>query len=259
MDYLVYFVGPFFLGALGARYLNQRFRVFFVGFLAFFLAWIVMQTIATLASRALHLSESAFLYGLIVSVLAGLVEESTRYFVFRRFAPFKTQRDWNASTMYALGHHGMEVVIVGLSLLLTVLVVKYKPDAISDPALLRQCRALVALGEGTKLYSASERLFVGLLIHTCFSGVVMLAVARGQVRYVFLAGLWHFAHNLVGFNLHRLPHPALAAKAWIVVILIGYTFLALRIYHALRKTATPPPVSPAAGQPSKMLPGRCPD
>lgn len=259
MDYLVYFIGPFLLGALGARYLNQRFRVFFVGFLAFFLAWIVMQTVATLASRTLHVSEGAFLYGLIVSVVAGLVEESTRYLVFRQFAPFRTMRNWNASTMYALGHHGMETVIVGLTLLLTVLVVKYKPDAISDAALLKQCRVLVTLGDGVKLYNAGERLFVGLLIHTCFSGVVMLAVARSQVRYVFLAGLWHFAHNMVGFNLHRLPHASLAAKVWIAVILIGYTFLALRIYHALQKTAAPPPTSPATGQPSRMLPGRCPD
>jgi uncharacterized membrane protein YhfC len=259
MDYLIYFAGPFLLGALGARYLQQRFRVFFVGFLAFFLAWIVMQTVATLAARALHLSEGAFLYGLIVSVMAGLVEESTRYLVFRQFAPFQTLRNWSASTMYALGHHGMETVIVGLSLLLTVLVMKYKPDAISDPALLKQCRALVALGDGAKLYNAGERLFVGLLIHTCFSGVVMLAVARSRVRYVFLAGLWHCAHNLVGFNLHRLPHAAIAAKVWIAVILIGYSFLALHIYHALRKTAAPAPANPAAGQPSRMLPGRCPD
>lgn len=259
MDYLVYFVGPFLLGVLGARYLRQRFRVFFIGFLAFFLAWIVMQTVATLAARALHLPESAFLYGLIVSALAGLVEESTRYLVFRQFAPFNVQRNWNASTMYALGHHGMETVIVGLSLLLTVLVVKYKPDAISDPALLKQCREVAALGTGIRLYNAGERLFVGLLIHTCFSAVVMLAVARSQVRYVFLAGLWHCAHNLVGFNLHRISHHWLVSKAWIVVILVGYTWLALRIYHALRKTEAVPAASAPGAAPPLMLPGRSPD
>lgn len=259
MDYLIYFVGPFLLGLAGARYLQQRFRVFFIGFLAFFVAWIVMQTVATVAARALHLSEGAFLYGLIVSALAGLVEESTRYLVFRQFAPFKIQRSWNASTMYALGHHGMETVIVGLSLLLTVLVVQYKPDAISDPALLRQCREVVALGDGAKLYNAGERLFVGLLIHTCFSGVVMLALARSQVRYVCLAGLWHFAHNLVGFNLHRLPHPAFAAKAWIVIIIAGYSLLALRIYHALQRSDGTPPEPGPAGPPSMMLPGRSPN
>jgi uncharacterized membrane protein YhfC len=258
MDYLVYFVGPFLLGVFGARYLRQRFRVFFVGFLAFFLAWVVMQTVATVAARALHLPESAFLYGLIVSVLAGVVEESTRYLVFRQFAPFKVQRNWNASTMYALGHHGMETVIVGFSLLLTVLVVRYKPDAISDPALLKQCREAVALGAGLRLYNAGERLFVGLLVHTCFSAVVMLAVARSQVRYVFLAGLWHCAHNLVGFNLHRLSDHWLADKAWVAVIVVGYTWLALHIYYALRRTETRPPAAAAATHPM-MLPGRTPD
>jgi uncharacterized membrane protein YhfC len=258
MDYLVYFVGPFLLGVFGARYLRQRFRVFFVGFLAFFLAWVVMQTVATVAARALHLPESAFLYGLIVSALAGLVEEPTRYLVFRQFAPFKVQRNWNASTMYALGHHGMETVIVGVSLLLTVLVVKYKPDAISDPALLKQCREAAALGTGLRLYNAGERLFVGLLIHTCFSAVVMLAVARSQVRYVFLAGLWHCVHNLVGFNLHRLSDHWLAGRAWIVVIVVGYTWLALHIYQALRKTEILPPTATPAAAPL-MLPGRTPD
>ncbi len=257
MDYLVYFIGPFLLGIFGARYLRQRFRVFFVGFLAFFLAWIVMQTVTTIAARSLHLSEGAFLYGLIVSVLAGVVEESTRYLVFRQFAPFKVQRNWNASTMYALGHHGMETVIVGLSLLLTFAVVKYKPDAISDPALLKQCREMLALGTGVKLYNAGERLFVGLLIHTCFSAVVMLAVARSQVRYVLLAGLWHCVHNLVGFNLHRLSEHWLVGKAWIVVIVVGYTWLALHIYHALRRTEAVPPAAPAAAPPM-LLPGRSP-
>lgn len=259
MDYLIYFGGPFLLGVAGARYLRQRFRVFFIGFLAFFLAWIVMQTAAAVAMRTLHLAESAFLYGLIVSLLAGIVEESTRYLVFRQFSPFNVQRNWNASTMYALGHHGMETVIVGCSLLLTVLVVKYKPDAISDPALLKQCRELAALGTGIKLYNAGERLFVGLLIHTCFSAVVMLAIARAQVRYVLVAGLWHFAHNMVGFNLPRLSDHWLVSKAWIAVIVIGYTWLALHIYYALRKSEAVPPDPVPAAPPAKLLPGRTPD
>lgn len=257
MDYLVYFLGPVALGVIGARILQQRFTLFFLGSAAFLLAWIVMQTVTGVAVKALHLTERSFLYALLVSVLAGVCEETTRYFVFRRCAPFRRNRNWGSSLMYAIGHHGMETVIVGLTLLLIAVVVRYKPDALSDPAMLQQCRETAALSPGLKLYNAFERLLIGLLPHTCFSGLVMLGVATSHLRWLLVAMGWHFLHDMVGLNLHRLSDHWVISKAWIAIIVVGYSYLAVRIFHALRSVQEPSADPVPSNAPSPLiLPGR---
>jgi uncharacterized membrane protein YhfC len=250
MDYLIYFLGPLILGVVGATILRQRFRIFFIGFVAFLIAWIVMQTLAGIATKGLHVAETSFLYGLIVSALAGIFEESTRYVVFRQFDSFKGNRNWNSSMMSALGHHGMETVIVGLTMLLIFVVVKYKPDAISDPATLKQCREMVALGAGVKIYNALERLVVGFFIHASFSGVVMFSFARSRVRWLFIAMAWHFAHNLIGFNLHRLSSHWLVSKGWIVIVIALCSYVLFR----LRRAMPPAPVVSTADLPPMVPP-----
>jgi uncharacterized membrane protein YhfC len=257
MHYLLYFVGPFVLAAVGLTLTRQRVRIFGIGLATFFLVWIVMQAALGVAMQAFRLPETSLLYALVVSGLAGLCEEPARYLVFSQLKVFRGNRTWRASLAYALGHHGMETIIVGLTLLLTTAVVRYKPDAISDPATLQQARETAAVGAAVNLYLAIERLFVGLLIHACFSGVVMLAVATGRSRWLAVAMLWHFAHNLVGFGTQRLPAPEVMGKAWIAVILVSYTYLLIRIYHALGRTEpVAPPPDTTAGPPSLILPGR---
>lgn len=257
MHYIVYFAGPLALGWFGAKLLRQRARVFAIGLVTFLAAWVVMQVASGLAMQALGLSASSFGYAFLVAALAATCEEPARYLVFSRLAAFRHNHSWPASLVYALGHHGMETIIAGLTLLLTVAVVRYRPDAIADPATLADAQATAAVGPWLNLYGAFERLLVGLLIHACFSGVVMLGVARRRVRWLAVAMAWHFAHNLVAFNVHRLPAPEVMAKAWIVVILVGYTYALLRIYHALERVepaAQPSGAPPAAG--SMFLPGR---
>lgn len=257
MDYLVYFLGPVVLGVIGARILRQRFTVFFLGVAAFLLAWVVMQTVSSVAAKMWHLTERSWLYIMLVSVLAGVCEETARHLVFRRCAPFRRNRNWGSSLMYAIGHHGMESVIVGLTLLLIALVVRYRPEAISDSTTLQQCRDAAALPSGLKLYHAFERLLVGLLPHTCFSGLVMLGVATSHLRWLFVAAGWHFFHDMVGMNLHRLSDHWVISKAWIAIVVLGYSYLAVRIFHALRAVQEPA-ADPAPSPPPSplILPGR---
>lgn len=255
MHYLVYFAGPFLLGVFGATRLAQPFRIFVVGLIAFLLAWLPMQTITGIATQALGVVEGTLVYAVIVSAAAGLFEESARYIAFRRCAVFRDNHNWRSSLTYALGHHGMETIIVGLTVALITVVVTFKPDAISDPNSLQQCQTLVAAGAGTKLYQSIERLTVGLLIHVCFSGVVMLAVVRAQPRWLFCAGAWHFLHDMVGFNLHNLSTHWLVSKLWIALIVIGYSYLVVRIYRALARPA-PATAHPPVGPPPMILPGR---
>lgn len=256
MHYFIYFAAPVLLGLLGVKLLGQRPRVFVAGMAAFGAAWVIDQTIASVSLRWFHLTERSFAYAVIVSVAAGVVEETVRYIAFRRLAAFRNNGNWRSALGFAMGHHGMETIIVGLTVLLVALVVTYKPEAISDPQLLKQCQAAVAQGNGVKLYSAFERLLVGLLIHTCFSGLVMLAVTRSVPGWLSLAVAWHFAHDMVGLNLHRLPAPRLAGRIWIGIIVIVYTTLAVRIFRALYRTEAMSGHSTAQPGGSLILPGR---
>ncbi|HVU31831.1 MAG TPA: YhfC family glutamic-type intramembrane protease [Opitutaceae bacterium] len=257
MSYLVYFAGPFFLGIAGAKFLRQRTELFFIGVAAFLVTWAVMQLLVAGTSQALGLTDRSFLYGVLVAVVAGIFEESTRHIVFQRFAVFRTNRTWRASLTYAFGHHGMETVIVGATLLLITLVLRFDPGAISNPATLRMCQELDSLGGAAKLYNAVERLAVGLLIHACFSAVVMLGVARGQLRWLLLAIAWHFGHDLVGFNLGRIAPGWIAAKAWVGIIIVAYSYAITRLWRALSRIDPANASSGACPGPSPLiLPGR---
>lgn len=258
MHYLVYFIGPLLLKITGRKILLQPAVIFRIGFIAFFASWVINQTIASVSLRTLGLTERSFLYAIIVSLAAGVFEELARFVAFRQCRSFRGNHNRNSGLMYALGHNGAETIIVGATLVLISAVVAYKPDAISDPALLKQCRETVALGSGIQLYNAFERLLVGLLIHACFSAVVMLGFMRGQRRFLFIAMAWHFVHDMIGFNLHRLPDDWMVSKGWVAVIVVLYTYIFVRLYRAMPppstgstgERATPPMILPVLGRAS---------
>jgi len=258
VHYLVYFLGPLLLKITGRKILLQPAVIFRIGFIAFFAAWVINQTIASVSLRALGLTERSFLYTLIVALAAGIFEELARYVAFRQCRSFAGNYNRNSGLMYALGHNGAETVIVGATLGLISAVVAYKPDAIADPALLKQCRETAALGSGVQLYNAFERLLVGLLVHACFSAVVMLAFVRRQQRFLFVAIGWHFLHDLIGLNLHRLSGHWLVSKGWVAIIVVLYTYIFVRLYRAMPppshgspvERATPPMILPVLGRTS---------
>lgn len=205
--------------------------------LTFFLVWTICQTIAGLAT-AKNITEGMFLYSLIVSISAGFFEESARYLVFKNLKVFEQNKNWNSSIMYALGHHGMETIIVGFGLLVTFLVVTYKPDVLTDPQLLEQSKSVIELGFWVKMGNAFERLFVGLIIHACFSCLVMLSVALSEKKYLLIAIGWHFLHDLIGFNLTKLSDHWILPKIWIVFIVVLYTYLLLTFRKIMGRTCT---------------------
>jgi len=232
IPYIVYFLGPFLLAFfLGKRLLKARYSAFAIGLLAFLVPWVCILLIMIQVSAATSgsVTEGTVLYSLVLSASAGLFEESSRFFAFRIFR--RLRRDWNTGIMYAIGHSGMESIIVGGSLILTFLVITYAPEKLS-PELLSQV-AVLESGFLQGLYSSFERLIVGLLIHACFTCVVLLSLTRSQKRYLLLAMLWHFGHDMVGFNLHRLSDHWVAGKLWIVFILVVYSWILLKLRKSL--------------------------
>ncbi len=235
LPYIVYFLGPFFLVfLLGRKLLKATYSAFAIGLLAFFMAWVcILLATQITASLSDSLREGTILYSLIIASSAGLFEESSRFFAFRVFKKLREERNWRTGIMYAIGHSGMESIIVGGGLLLTVLMVKYAPENLS-PELLSRSKAVLELGFWQSLYNSFERLLVGLLIHGCFTFVVLLSLIKSQRRYLLFAMLWHFGHDMVGQNFHHISEHWMAEKLWIVFIVVVYTWILFR----LKKTIT---------------------
>ena len=234
IPYAIYILGPFLLMFfIGRRRLQARYSAFPAGLLAFFAAWVCILIVTQISVAASDLAKAGtFLYTLIVAASAGLFEESSRFFAFRMFKGLRDNKNWNTGIMYAIGHSGMESILVGGQLLLTIAVVKYRPDLLS-PELLDQSRTVLETGFSQGLYDSLERLLVGLLIHSCWTSLVLLCIIKSQKRYLLFAMLWHFGHDVVSFNFHRLSDHWFVEKLWIVFIVVAYSWILLRLRRVI--------------------------
>lgn len=234
LPYIVYFLGPFLLAFfIGRRLLKAKYSVFAIGLLAFFAAWVCVMVVVGVSA----LKQETILYSLVVSASAGLFEESGRFFAFRIFKGLREKTNWNTGIMYAIGHSGMESIIVGGCLLLTVVVVKYAPQVLS-PEILNQSKAALQISFLQAVYNSFERLFVGLLIHSCLTSVVLLSLIKSQKGYLFLAMVWHCCHNMVGFNIGRLSGHWVAGKLWVVFIVVVYSWVLFKLRGTIAKRST---------------------
>lgn len=239
LPYVIYFFGPFLLAFfLGKKILKAHYRTFAVGLLTFFVAWVCIMIVTQIpAAGSESFQEGTMLYALIISASAGLFEESGRYFAFRIFKGVREKRNLNTGIMYAIGHSGMESIIVGGNLLLTAAVVKYAPEALS-PELLEESKKVLEISFHQGLYNSLERLLVGLLIHSCFTLLVLLSLVKSKKKYLGFAMLWHFGHDMVGFNLHRLSEHWVVEKLWILFIVVVYSWILARLSRKVIRETT---------------------
>jgi len=235
IPYIIYFLGPFLLAFfIGRKTLKVTYCAFGIGLLVFFIAWVCILVVTQIpAAMSDSFKEGTLLYSLILAASAGLFEESGRFFAFKVFRGLREKRNWNTGIMYAVGHSGMESIIVGGSLLLTILVVKYAPQFLS-PELLNESKKVLEISFGAGLYNSLERLLVGFLIHSCFTCVVLLSLVKSK-KYLLLAMLWHFAHDMVGLNIHHLSEHWDAERMWIVFIIVVYLWILFRLKKILSR------------------------
>jgi len=121
---------PFLLGWVLVKKLRSTWRPFIAGIATFIvsqIAHIPLLLLFTLALSKSGLSAEAIqgspvliaLYALIIGLLAGLCEELTRYFVFRRWYGRGT---WSDSVMLGAGHGGVEcIILVGFLVLFSLM------------------------------------------------------------------------------------------------------------------------------------------
>ena len=198
IPFAVYLLGPFLAAWWVARRYSVVWRFFWVGFPAFFISQLgvsIFSVGGALLAIGLGLSVS-FWAAFLGAIGAGVCEEGCRYYAFRYLRRKCHQLSWNSGFMYAIGHSGLETILVGVGMLLAVLAVTFAPEQLSTETL----EGLSAVGELSFLKAsllACERMMGGLIIHLAFTSLVVLALLRGQRSYLWAAIIWHAAHDMV--------------------------------------------------------------
>ena len=228
LPYVFYFLGPFLLAVLWHWRCKADWSFFFIGMPLFLLSQvgtIIVQTVVV-ATAILALGKGVSSTGSIFGsgLAAGICEESCRVLGFHWMTKRGKPATWNRGIMYAIGHSGMETMLVGLGLLATIAAANYFPDKIpaEQLELLRQTTDVPAW---RATVFAVHRLFCGLLIHAGFTSLVVLYMQRGDWRWLVAAMTLHAANNWVAMSLQS----ELANLGF----LAGYTACLVLVYSAL--------------------------
>jgi uncharacterized membrane protein YhfC len=197
----------------------------------------------TALSQALGLNfgqEGNFwLNAVVLSLSAGLFEESARYLVLRFLA--RDVRGWNDAVMFGAGHGGIEaILIVGGSAVSNVFLLANADALLAQtsamaPAQAGQLQAQIETlrGVGADLIAASliERAFA-LMLHIGLTVMVMRAVQGGGLKWVAAAIAVHAAANLAAVSVQRF---AGIVAAEVVVGVFGLAML----WFTLKQRPTP--------------------
>lgn len=208
--YVLSFLGMIVLPVLLGFYLTRKFK----------LSWklILAGALTFIASQVLHIPlvyglTAAFQNGtlpaippawaltfnaVVLGLLAGIFEETARYILYK-FVLKKTST-WNEGVVVGVGHGGVEAVITGLLVAVTVvsMMVYKNVDPASIPGMQPDQAALmkqqVAAFWSTPLYMV----FMGLIervsavsLHLSLSVMVLYSIVAKKPLWFWAALLWH--------------------------------------------------------------------
>ena len=194
---------PVILGRVIAQRRRASWVFFGMGAVTFVLSqllhlpfnWLVLQKWQLVPTDTAVLSNLTIL-ALFGGLSAGIFEEVARYFTYRFWA--KKARSWGAGLMLGTGHGGIEAILLGLlgainvgalALMQQGMFLNAVPE--DQMSLLQeQITAVFATPMPMILLGAAERLFT-LCAHLALSLFVMQVFVRGQIRWLWLAILWH--------------------------------------------------------------------
>jgi uncharacterized membrane protein YhfC len=262
---------PLVLGFVRHRRLGVGWRYFWFGALIFFLFQLITRVPAVEIIQAIitpQLKASSALrwaWYIILALTAGLFEEIGRY-VGYRWLMGKEEKTWNKAVMYGAGHGGLEsMLLVGGLGLLTLIQLLIIPGlnlsslpAATQKQITDQFAAIAAQPAWLPLLGAYERL-CAITFHIAMSVVVLQVFRRGQIRWLWLAVLAHFALDfstivvaqvLPAVGVSNATLVALAAEG---VVTIG-ALLALWLIFALRDGSLAPAIDGSAPAASGVAP-----
>lgn len=199
--HIINFIGMILLPILAGWYFSRKFHLSWKLFLAGGLTFIASQIIhvpLVLALTSTFQSWGTFVYALILGLLAGLFEETSRYILFKYI--LKKNRTWQEGIFVGLGHGGIEAIILGVLAGLafgTMMAYRYI-DLSTVPSIppeqLELAKQQVAAYWSTPwymtLFGIIERVFA-ICLHIALSTMVLYGLASKKGIWYWLAVLLH--------------------------------------------------------------------
>jgi len=196
----------------------------------------------------------------VLGLSAGVWEETFRYFAYRWWA--KDARSYDKGLMMGAGHGGIEAIVLGVFVLYVFiqmvalrnmnLSATFTPERAA--ALQEQLKVYWSVPWYTTLAGALER-FNALIFHLTASVLVLQVFLRKQMRWLWLAILWHAALDGLAVGLAPQGIPVVEAA------LVGFTLVNVCVLYALRRSGMETEaveeadVSPAGMDLSNLVPG----
>lgn len=245
---IVFEIGmPLVVGFFIARRYHVRWRYFWFGALVFFLSQIVtriplVQVVQSLIAPTLAQDRILFfVWILILSITAGLFEETGRYLGYRFLV--KDNKTWSVGLMFGAGHGGLESMLltgglVLLGLVNIVLISTMTPQQLNVPpdqmAALEQARQQIAqLNWWDPLLGAYERV-IAVFLHMALSILVLQVFLKKAWIWYWAAIALHALVNLVAVLVAQNFGPI-----WAEVALTFSIFLSIAIIRYFKPSAEP--------------------
>lgn len=172
---------------------------------------------------------------LVLGLSAGVWEETFRYFAYRWWA--KDARSYDKALMMGAGHGGIEAIVLGVYVLYIFLQMAalrnmdlaqaFSPERAAT--LQQQMQTYWSLPWYVTLMGALER-FNTLIFHLTASVLVLQVFLRKQIRWLWLAILWHAALDALAVGLS--PRGILPVEGALVV----FTLINVWALFALRRS-----------------------
>ena len=145
-------------------------------------------------------SQSLLVQAVVLGLSAGVFEEVARYLVYRFWQ--KDARSWREAVFFGMGHGGVESILTGALVALTLVNViaisqVADPSAVGLPAnTLAEVQAYWSMSPAAPLLAIAERV-MAMTMHLSLSTLVVLCFFKSRIWPLFAAILWHATANAV--------------------------------------------------------------
>jgi len=185
---------------------------------------------------------------IVLGLTAGLCEESARYLVYRYW--LKEARTWRPAVLFGVGHGGIESVMTGLLVLVTVLnavalrnvdptTLGLSPD--QTAAVASEIAEFWNMPRYMPLLAGAERL-MAILFHLSAAALVLQAFRTGRIWPLPAAIVWHAVTNAVAVYINTTWGPIAAEGSLAMLSLVSVVILWLT-WRAERMALHTPPGS----------------
>ena len=214
---------------------------FWIGCIIFPVFALGLEQLAYLAMKHwgfwLNVQSNIFAYGAFAGMMAGLFEETGRYFGFAVLLRKKRGKDING-LMYGAGHGGIEAVLVMSLAMVSNLVFAFSVNAgTADPSMASIAAQLAGIAPVTFLVSIVERIGA-VALHISLSVLVWFAVKNKKRFWLFpLAIVLHALVDAVAVIMSRFVTNIWLIEAAVYLLAGVCVVLAVIVYKRKSKPA----------------------